>query len=52
MEGLRGIRKVFIFVTRLLQDFTDGDDSDRASKKGGSGFFKSFREKLHKGSGP
>ncbi|KAK7094714.1 GTPase-activating protein and VPS9 domain-containing protein 1-like isoform X2 [Littorina saxatilis] len=30
------------------KDFTDGDESDRANKKG-SGFFKTFRDKLHKG---
>nr|KAG5712108.1 hypothetical protein BaRGS_020834 [Batillaria attramentaria] len=31
------------------KDFQEGEDSDRGSKKGGSGFFRTFRDKLHKG---
>lgn len=31
------------------KDFQEGEDSDRSSKKGGAGFFRTFRDKLHKG---
>ena len=54
------LMKVLLFVVLFLlllhvvwcgclQDFVDADDNDRASKKGGSGFFRHFRDKLHKG---